>query len=332
MWMDWEYFKADASQYLIQIRTLIKQLKEYGVDEDTLFHVDDLLYSNNIPKVARCLKQVAIIVSINKDNGQKAWPRQIPRYWHMSAAIYVVLSRTKLITTLAINFLNSGSKWCSEKLIAKRIFWEVIGCEIRVRHGETECWIKSLLSRVMPSFVCHVTGAPAGLSRQHRITVTVPPPGHHTHVWPLPLLITSDTYKSNAAPLRETRDGREEQWFITIVSFWCSSSTVWRILYIQLLWTFIEHSGRSDPPLRAAYLRCINVTRSKRLWLSSTGPEMILDPHDAMTRTRGPAPGCLHSAGREQGSALVTDIWLQTLYSATYSSHQSALTKLQPRC
>lgn len=158
MWMDWEYFKADASQYLIQIRTLIKQLKEYGVDEDTLFHVDDLLYSNNIPKVARCLKQVAIIVSINKDNGQKAWPRQIPRYWHMSAAIYVVLSRTKLITTLAINFLNSGSKWCSEKLIAKRIFWEVIGCEIRVRHGETECWIKSLLSRVMPSFVCHVTG------------------------------------------------------------------------------------------------------------------------------------------------------------------------------
>ena len=167
---------------------------------------------------------------------------------------------------------------------------------------------------------------------QDNTRITVPPPGHHTHVWPLPLLITSDTYKSNAAPLRETRDGREEQWFITIVSFWCSSSTVWRILYIQLLWTFIEHSGRSDPPLRAAYLRCINVTRSKRLWLSSTGPEMILDPHDAMTRTRGPAPGCLHSAGREQGSELVTDIWLQTLYSATYSSHQSALTKLQPRC
>ena len=75
----------------------------------------------------------------------------------MSAAIYVVLSRTKLIT-LAFNFLNSGSKWCSEKLIDKRVFWEVIGCEIRVRHGETECWIKSLLSRVMPSFVCPVTG------------------------------------------------------------------------------------------------------------------------------------------------------------------------------
>merc|ERR1712137_1460584 len=44
-----------------RIRTLIKQLKEYGVNEDTLFHEDDLLYSNNIPKVARCLKQVAII-------------------------------------------------------------------------------------------------------------------------------------------------------------------------------------------------------------------------------------------------------------------------------
>ena len=72
MRMDWEYFKADAGQYLIQIRTLINQIKEYGVNEDTLFHVDDLLYSNNIPKVARCLKEIAMIVSINKDNGQKS--------------------------------------------------------------------------------------------------------------------------------------------------------------------------------------------------------------------------------------------------------------------
>ena len=46
-------------------------MKEYGVNEDILFHVDDLLYSNNTPKVARCLKEVAIIVSINKDNWQK---------------------------------------------------------------------------------------------------------------------------------------------------------------------------------------------------------------------------------------------------------------------
>lgn len=53
---------------MIQIRTLINQMKEYGVNEDILFHVDDLLYSNNTPKVARCLKEVAIIVSINKDN------------------------------------------------------------------------------------------------------------------------------------------------------------------------------------------------------------------------------------------------------------------------
>ena len=65
---------------MIQIRTLINQMKEYGVNEDILFHEDDLLYSNNIPKVARCIKEVAIIVSINKDNGQKGWLRQIPRY------------------------------------------------------------------------------------------------------------------------------------------------------------------------------------------------------------------------------------------------------------
>ena len=65
MWIDFEYFKSDASQYLIQIRTLINQMKKYGVNEDILFHEDDLLYRNNIPKVVRSLKQVAMIVSIN---------------------------------------------------------------------------------------------------------------------------------------------------------------------------------------------------------------------------------------------------------------------------
>ena len=74
MWIDFEYFKSDASQYLIQIRTLINQMKKYGVNEDILFHEDDLLYRNNIPKVVRSLKQVAMIVSINiKIMDKKNW-------------------------------------------------------------------------------------------------------------------------------------------------------------------------------------------------------------------------------------------------------------------
>ena len=205
MWMDWEYFKADARQYLIQIRTLINQIKEYGVNEDILFHEDDLLYSNNIPKVARCLKEVAIIVSINKDNGQKGWLRQIPRYWHMSAAVYVVLSSTKLII-LAINSLSSGSKWCSEKLKARRICWEVIGCKIWVCHGETECWIKSHYYRELCHHLCSV----AGLSRQHEdhCHCLLPCQVTGTHVWPLPLLITSDTQEANVAtPGNQRRKG-----------------------------------------------------------------------------------------------------------------------------
>ena len=92
MWIDFEYFKSDASQYLIQIRTLINQMKKYGVNEDILFHEDDLLYRNNIPKVVRSLKQVAMIVSINiKIMDKKNWLRQILRWRHMSAASPVVI-------------------------------------------------------------------------------------------------------------------------------------------------------------------------------------------------------------------------------------------------
>ena len=40
-------------------------MKEYGVEEENLFHEDDLLGRNNIPKVARCIKQIAIIVSVS---------------------------------------------------------------------------------------------------------------------------------------------------------------------------------------------------------------------------------------------------------------------------
>ena len=39
-------------------------MKEYGVGEDVLFNEDDLLDRSNIPRVARCIKQIAIIVSI----------------------------------------------------------------------------------------------------------------------------------------------------------------------------------------------------------------------------------------------------------------------------
>ena len=46
-----------------QIRTLINQMKEYGVGEESLFDENDLIERTNIPKVTRCLKQIAVIVS-----------------------------------------------------------------------------------------------------------------------------------------------------------------------------------------------------------------------------------------------------------------------------
>ena len=215
MWMDWEYFKADARQYLIQIRTLINQMKEYGVNEDILFHEDDLLYSNNIPKVARCIKEVAIIVSINKDNGQKGWLRQIPRYWHMSAAVYVVLSSTKLII-LAINSLSSGSKWCSEKLKARRIFWEVIGCKIWVCHGETECWIKSHYYRELCHHLCSVTRVIK--TTWGSLSLSPPPPGHRdTRVATSFVDNIGHSGGKCGHSWKPETEGRE-QWLITVVS------------------------------------------------------------------------------------------------------------------
>merc|ERR1711874_248924 len=44
-----------------RIRTLIKQIKEYGVNDDDLFHEDDLMERANIPRVCKCLKEIAII-------------------------------------------------------------------------------------------------------------------------------------------------------------------------------------------------------------------------------------------------------------------------------
>ena len=50
-----------------QIRSLIKQIKDYGVDEEDLFHEDDLMQRANIPRVCKCLKEIAIIVSISQE-------------------------------------------------------------------------------------------------------------------------------------------------------------------------------------------------------------------------------------------------------------------------
>ena len=47
-----------------QIHTLINQMREYGVGEENLFDINDLMERTNIPKVARCLKQIAVIVSL----------------------------------------------------------------------------------------------------------------------------------------------------------------------------------------------------------------------------------------------------------------------------
>ena len=48
--------------YIFQIRNLISQMKEYGVKEKLLFNENDLLEMTNIPRVAKCLKEIAIIV------------------------------------------------------------------------------------------------------------------------------------------------------------------------------------------------------------------------------------------------------------------------------
>ena len=50
-----------------QIRSLIKQIKDYGVGEEDLFNEDDLMQRANIPRVCKCLKEIAIIVSISEE-------------------------------------------------------------------------------------------------------------------------------------------------------------------------------------------------------------------------------------------------------------------------
>ena len=51
---------------LFQIRNLICQIREYGVNEKVLFSENDLMEKSNIPRVAKCLKEIAIIVSTFK--------------------------------------------------------------------------------------------------------------------------------------------------------------------------------------------------------------------------------------------------------------------------
>ena len=39
-------------------------MREYGVEESLLFQEADLLHMTDIPRVSKCLKEVAIIVSM----------------------------------------------------------------------------------------------------------------------------------------------------------------------------------------------------------------------------------------------------------------------------
>ena len=45
-----------------QIRNLISQMREYGVNEKLMFNENDLLEMTNIPRVSKCLKEIAFIV------------------------------------------------------------------------------------------------------------------------------------------------------------------------------------------------------------------------------------------------------------------------------
>ena len=49
---------------LMQIRNLICQIRAYGVSEKCLFSENDLLLMSNTPRVAKCLREIAVIVSI----------------------------------------------------------------------------------------------------------------------------------------------------------------------------------------------------------------------------------------------------------------------------
>ena len=66
-----ESCSAPVCNCFYQIRSLIKQIKDYGVGEEDLFHEDDLMQRANIPRVCKCLKEIAIIVSISQEINQK---------------------------------------------------------------------------------------------------------------------------------------------------------------------------------------------------------------------------------------------------------------------
>ena len=48
----------------MQIRNLICQIRAYGVSEKCLFSENDLLLMSNTPRVAKCLREIAVIASI----------------------------------------------------------------------------------------------------------------------------------------------------------------------------------------------------------------------------------------------------------------------------
>merc|ERR1712098_599390 len=60
-WMDHVSFGCLEDVKKERIRNLISQIREYGVDESLLFHETDLLHMSDIPRVSKCLKEVAII-------------------------------------------------------------------------------------------------------------------------------------------------------------------------------------------------------------------------------------------------------------------------------
>ena len=46
-----------------RVKQLIKQIRDYGVEEKFIFQVEDVTEKKRIPKVVRCLEEVAKIVN-----------------------------------------------------------------------------------------------------------------------------------------------------------------------------------------------------------------------------------------------------------------------------
>lgn len=44
-----------------RVKVLVYQIRHYGVDEKLLFEEEDLLYKENIPRVSRCIKEIAMM-------------------------------------------------------------------------------------------------------------------------------------------------------------------------------------------------------------------------------------------------------------------------------